>query len=568
MKRRLTFPLVALTLTLFAPIAAADNVASLYGEHCAPCHHQKRLGLTAPPLIPDTLKDRSPEWIKKTILEGAPATRMPGFSEKLSSAQVSALADFVMTPAGALDWTLSDMKASREERPDGSSKLELPSGVELEDITLVMAKGDRSLFVLAPVSFENLAKFHVGPVHGGPKFTHALNAVYAVARDGGLTKFNIRYLTVDARVKAGISSRSVAVSGDDKIIGVANYLPQNIVFFNSSLNPVKEIKADGKIGGFYSIPEERKFIVSFRDKPELWFVDDHEPFKIEKLALPEPFEDFSINPAGPVILGTKRGSGVIHVYDYKQRKTLTALESGGGMPHLASATFWVKDSELFVAVNHIGKPRATVYSLDKLKAVAEITLPGSGFFIRAHKGAPHIWVDSETEKIILISKDDLSNVSSITPRPGKKASHIEFSMDGRIAFVSIPGAGGEVVIYDTATLSEIKSFPFNDPAGKYNATNKTHPSRSDDFTSYKMKGSAGEDVFKKFCMGCHHQIYEAFGPSFTDIAAMRTRDQIRFHLKSPEKSSKALGYRVNSMPQLPLSGEQLDAVVSYVYGFR
>lgn len=561
-------PLVALTLALSAPIAAADNVAALYGEHCAPCHHPKRLGLTAPPLIPDTLKDRSADWIKKTILQGAPATRMPGFSGKLSGAEVSALADFIMTPAGVLEWTFGDIKASREERPDGSSKNESPKGIALEDITLVMAKGDRSLFVLAPGSFETLARFHVGPVHGGPKFTHALDGVYAVARDGGLTKFNVRSLTVETRAKAGISSRSVAVSSDDKIIGVANYLPQNIVFFDPSLNPVKEITADGKIGGFYSIPDERKFIVSFRDKPELWLIGDHEPFEVEKLPLPEPFEDFSISPAGPLILGTKRASGVIHVYDYKQRKTLTALGSGGGMPHLASATFWVRGGELFVAVNHIGKPLATVYSLDKLKAVAEITLPGSGFFIRAHKGAPHIWVDSETETIVLISKDDLSKVTGIVPRPGKKASHIEFSADGKFAFISIPGAQGEVVIYDTRTLAEVKSFPFNDPAGKYNATNKTHPSRSDDFALSGAKVSAGEDVFNKFCMGCHHQVYEAFGPSFTDIAAMRTEDQIRFHLKSPVESAKALGYRINSMPQLSLSGEQLDAVVSYVRGFR
>jgi mono/diheme cytochrome c family protein len=568
MERRLTFPLVALTLALSAPIAAADNVAALYGEHCAPCHHPKRLGLTAPPLIPDTLKDRSADWIRKTITEGALATRMPAFSGKLSEAQVSELAGFIMTPAGALEWTFGDIKASMEERPDGSSKKELPKGIALEDITLVMAKGDRSLFVLAPGSFENLAQFHVGPVHGGPKFTHALDAVYAVARDGGLTKFDLRSLAVDARAKAGISSRSVAVSGDDKIIGVANYLPQNIVFFDPSLNPVKEIKVDGKTGGFYALPIERKFIVSFRDKPELWLIGDHEPFEVEKLPLPEPFEDFSISPAGPVVLGTKRGSGVIHVYDYKQRKTLTALASGGGMPHLASATFWMKGGELFVAVNHIGKPLATVYSLDKLKAVAEITLPGSGFFIRAHKGAPQIWVDSETEKIVLISKEDLSKVSFLVPRPGRKASHIEFSADGKSAFISIPGVGGEVVIYDTATLKEVKSIPFNDPAGKYNATNKTHPSRTDDFALSGEKISAGEDVFKKFCMGCHHQVYEAFGPSFTEIAAMRTEDQIRYHLQSPVESAQALGYRINSMPRLPLSGEQLDAVVSYVSGFR
>lgn len=561
-------PLVALTLALFAPAAAADNVAALYGEHCAPCHHPKRLGLTAPPLIPDTLRDRSADWIKKTIRQGAPATRMPGFSGALSEAEVSALADFIMTPAGVLDWASGDIKASRQERPDGPSQKELPKGVALEDITLVMAKGDRSLFVLAPGSFETLARFHVGPVHGGPKFTHALDGVYAVARDGGLTKFNIRSLTVEARAKAGISSRSVSVSGDDKIVGVANYLPQNIVFFDPSLNPVGEIKADGKIGGFYSIPDERKFIVSFRDKPELWLIGDHEPFEVEKEPLPEPFEDFSISPARPLILGTKRGSGVIHVYDYKQRKTLASLASGGGMPHLASATFWVSGGELFVAVNHIGKPLATVYSLDKLKAVAEITLPGSGFFIRAHRGAPHIWVDSETEKIVLISKEDLSKVTSLTPRPGRKASHIEFSADGKFAFISIPGAQGEVVIYDTNTLAEVKSFPFNDPAGKYNATNKTHPSRSDDFAPSGAKISAGEDVFKKFCMGCHHQVYEAFGPSFAEIAAARTEDQIRFHLKSPVESAKALGYRINSMPRLPLSGEQLDAVVSYVRGFR
>ena len=66
-------------------------------------------------------------------------------------------------------------------------------------------------------------------------------------------------------------------------------------------------------------------------------------------------------------------------------------------------------------------------------------------------------------------------MGSVTPLPGKTAAHVEFTSDGRYALVSIwenIENGGAVVVYDAATLKEVKRLPMRKPSGKYNVFNK------------------------------------------------------------------------------------------------
>ncbi len=79
----------------------------------------------------------------------------------------------------------------------------------------------------------------------------------------------------------------------------------------------------------------------------------------------------------------------------------------------------------------------------------------------------------------------------------------------------------------------------------------------------------GEKLFKEYCWGCHHQIAQAFGPSFKSIANSRNRGQIIAQIANPKGTYKSLGYKRNSMPAFDdLNSDELEALADYIYKFK
>jgi DNA-binding beta-propeller fold protein YncE len=76
------------------------------------------------------------------------------------------------------------------------------------------------------------------------------------------------------------------------------------------------------------------------------------------------------------------------------------------------------------------------------------------------------------DSIQVIDKRTLEVVRTLRPAPGKTTAHVEFSADGRYALVSVWETDGAIVVYDAATLEEVKRLPMNKPSGKYNVHNK------------------------------------------------------------------------------------------------
>ncbi|HIP59207.1 MAG TPA: cytochrome c, partial [Campylobacterales bacterium] len=54
---------------------------------------------------------------------------------------------------------------------------------------------------------------------------------------------------------------------------------------------------------------------------------------------------------------------------------------------------------------------------------------------------------------------------------------------------------------------------------------------------------SGKKVFETYCWGCHHQTAVAFGPSFSEMAAKRTPEEIQAMIIDPAAVSKILGYK-------------------------
>jgi len=74
----------------------------------------------------------------------------------------------------------------------------------------------------------------------------------------------------------------------------------------------------------------------------------------------------------------------------------------------------------------------------------------------------------------------------------------------------------------------------------------------------------GKEVFETYCWGCHHETAEAFGPSFSEIAAKRNRDEIAAYIIDPKAMYKAFGYKRTVMTEFNLSDKERDAVVNYI----
>jgi mono/diheme cytochrome c family protein len=80
--------------------------------------------------------------------------------------------------------------------------------------------------------------------------------------------------------------------------------------------------------------------------------------------------------------------------------------------------------------------------------------------------------------------------------------------------------------------------------------------------------SSGEEVFKTYCWGCHHQTAVAFGPPFEEIASKRTSEEIQAMITDPKAVSKVLGYKRNAMPKIEITQNELKAITKYILSFK
>jgi hypothetical protein len=147
-----------------------------------------------------------------------------------------------------------------------------------------------------------------------------------------------------------------------------------------------------------------------------------------------------------------------------------------GMPHLASGITWDWNGRNVLATPNLREALVSIIDTRDWKVVRQIPTLGPGFFLRSHENTPYAWVDAfmspRKDTLQIIDKRSLEVVRELRPAPGKTAAHVEFSADGRYALASVWETDGAIVVYDAATLEEVKRLPMNRPSGKYNVRNK------------------------------------------------------------------------------------------------
>ena len=498
-----------LPLLLAMPVLAAESAPELYRKHCAECHGADRFGLMGPALLPENLSRLKKDAAAAMIRDSRPAVQMPSFREVLKPDEIKQLTDFIYTPVVPMPhWGEQEIRASRIVHHAPGSLPDKPQfAADMMNLFIVVEGGDNHVTLLDGDKLEPIHRFQSRfALHGGPKFTPDGRYVFFASRDGWISKFDIWNLKMVAEVRAGINTRNAAVSGDGKYVAVANYLPHTLVIMDADLNVLKVIavtdkdgKQSSRVSAVYTAEPRRSFVAALKDVKELWEIsyDPKAPeipvgmihdFKYREGAflpgflnpkrsvLDDYLDDFFFTPDYNEVMGASREGGKGQVVHLDVRRSIATLELPG-MPHLGSGITWTWRGRRVMATPNLREGLVSVIDMKDWKTIKQIKTPGPGFFMRSHENTRYAWVDSmmsreHKDTLTVINKDTLEVVAQLRPVPGKTLAHIEFTKDGKYALASLWENDGAVIVFDAASLKEIKRIPARRPVGKYNVWNK------------------------------------------------------------------------------------------------
>jgi mono/diheme cytochrome c family protein len=531
---------LAPSLSLFFLFSFAKTGEDLYLRHCASCHGEDRLGRTAPPLIPSLLKSKSDEEMADLITRGIPASGMPGFD--LDPESVRSLVEFLRSPLPEVSLSLDRIRATRREIEREPATYEAPN---LRDLTVFVDRGRNRVLLFK--GSRVIDSFELRNVHGGVKFSR--EGFYVPTRDGWVLYYSLGERRPKVKVRACVYLRNIALQGDR--LAVACVLPRAVVITDRDLRPLKLVKLEGRPSALY--PFGDGFILGFRDLPRVAFLSPEGEISYKDVE--HPLQDFFIDPFEGYLVGSSRETGEITVYSLPNLKKVASRRTGS-MPHLFATAFWYRDGSFFFATRHIRTTKVTLWEMYSWRKVAEVEVGSRGFFVRTHPSSPYLWVDGGEGELILIDKRTYE-VSRVRISDGGRVTHVEFSGNGDIAYVSLEGKG--LVLLDPQVFRELAFLETPKPSGKYNPLLKTR---------LGVASLLGFEVFMRKCWGCHHTTRQAFGPPLRWIADHRSRDLIVAQILNPQGTYRLLGYARNSMPRIRMSPQEVEAVLKFMEALR
>ena len=488
---------LVLALLLLPGVSPAED---LYQAHCASCHGENRLGGMGPALLPENLSRLKKADAAAMIRDSRPGVQMPPFGNVLHPEQIAALVELIYAPLSpAPRWGEAEIRASRVVHAPATADKPRFSADPL-NLFIVVEAGDHHVTILDGDRLEPIHRFASRfALHGGPKFSPDGRFVYFASRDGWITKFDLWDLKVLAEVRAGINTRNAAVSSDGKYVMVANYLPHSITVLDSELNFIKELKTSSRVSAVYDAAPRRSFVAALKDVPELWEIS-YDPkaeaiptglvhdFRLKEGAfvpgflnprrtlLADVLDDFFFTPDYRQVIGAQRDGRHGQVVHLDVRRAVATLELPG-LPHLGSGITWEREGRRVMATPNLRESVVTVVDVESWKKVKDIHTLGPGFFLRSHETSRYAWVDSMMspkgrDTLQLIDKQTLEVAARLTPEPGKTLAHVEFDRHGRYVLASLWEQDGAIIVFDAATLKEVKRIPMKKPVGKYNVANK------------------------------------------------------------------------------------------------
>ena len=382
------------------------------------------------------------------------------------------------------------------------------------NLFVVVEGGDHHVSLVDGDRFETIHRFATRyALHGGPKFSPDGRFVYFGSRDGWITKYDLWNLT-DRRRGAcrdqhpqRRSQRRWSMGPRRQLLsahaGAVRFRSQAVKTFAAT---TLDGKQSSRVSAVYDAAPRHSFVVALKDIAELWeisydraaepihdgYVHDYRMgeaiakpgyLNARRTPLEQPLDDFFFDQGYRNVIGATRpdanGQYAAQVVNLDVRRKIADL-AVAGMPHLGSGITFRWNGRTVLASPNLRDGALDVIDMTTWKPVRTIATPGPGFFVRSHESTPYAWADSmlsptARDTLTIVDKRTLEVVAQVR-QPGRTLAHVEFTKDGRYALASLWEDDGALIVYDAATLKEVKRLPMRRPVGKYNVWNKINRS--------------------------------------------------------------------------------------------
>lgn len=500
-----------------------ETAKSMYFERCAGCHGVLRAGATGKSLMPSETVKLGQSRLESILTFGTEGG-MNNFNDIFSKEEISMLATYIqMPPPVPPEMSLALMKERHKVYVEPKDYPTKPMhDYNWDNFFIVIERDAGKIAIVDGDTHEIITHINTGyAVHvikgtEHHKTEHTEDAVgrfwYTQGRDGKMTKIDL-WQTPDkmlvAETQMAYDARDVAVSGDGKYVIGGGYWPPHFVILDAkTMEPLKVVSTRGvnidgefvneaRVAAIYTTPNEPTFLVAVKELGQMWQVDysDIDNLRIDTMDTAKFLHDGFFDKTGRYFQIAANASNKMVVIDTKTRKLEKIIDTAT-LPHPGPGANWTDPTCGPVGgTTHLGEGLVSVWGNDPVghpdqawKLCYEVETDGAGGFIRTHPASKYVWVDQfkhpdpevqQSVQVIDIETREIVKTIRVTEAEGKIALHMEFNDDGSEVWVSVwnrknaKEPEGEIVIYDTETLEEIKRIKgLTTPTGKFNVHNR------------------------------------------------------------------------------------------------
>lgn len=391
-----------------------------------------------------------------------------------------------------------DEAAIRASRSVHAAPQDVPTRTaDLRTLVLLANADGRHLTLIEGDGFAPLRRIELEhALAGTPPISPDGRFAFLASRDGWVRKFDLSTLHGVAEIRVGSELNDVALSADGRVLMAGNAAPHTLVALDAAdLALIRRIPVRNKDGlgsrvvRVVDATPRQSFIAIFSDLPEAWemsyeanpqpvyegLVHDFKlreghvvegPFAPRRSRLDTPIADFFFEPSFEHMLGVPPGGATAHIVHLDVRRAIrhTPLP---GRPHAGGAVAWEHAGRSVLAVPNCVTSVVSVLDRTTWQVLRDVPVDAPGCVLASHDASPYVWLGGFDGALrgcfVFIDKAKLVAAGRVCPQPGA-AARLAFSRDGRHALVSVDGT---LVVYDSATLQEVKRVPLRAraPAG-------------------------------------------------------------------------------------------------------
>jgi hypothetical protein len=361
---------------------------------------------------------------------------------------------------------------------------------DLRTRVLLVDPDERHLSLLDGETYAPLRRIALDPaLAGAPPVSPDGRFAFLATRDGRVRKLDLLTLRSVAEIRVGSALHSVALSGDGRVLMAGNAAPHTLVALDArDLALIRRIAVRNKDGITSRVARvvdatpRQSFIATFSDIPEAWemsweanpqpvyegLVHDFKlreghivegPFAPRRSRLDLPIADFFFEPSFEHMLGVPPDGATAHVVHLDVRRAIRRTPLPG-RPHAGGGAAWERAGRPVLALPNCAEGVVSVLDRATWQVVRHVAVDAPGCALAHHDASPYVWLGGFDGALrgcfVVIDKATLEAAGRVCPQPGAVAARLVFSRDGRHALASV---GSTLVVYDSATLREVKRVP-------------------------------------------------------------------------------------------------------------